>query len=437
MSEIGKPCAQSIERLHPFLDGELTDEQLTQLKAHLDTCVHCAALFDSHKKIHETCRELDADISPPPEFRAGWRRKLRKAALARRYRAWARAGAAVAAALAIWVGGTALLRNGVDLSGGVEMPANMPAPMYGEADMDYYDDYEAVYDEDAVAGSGKGVGIMSRGLSFSDEMYDSEPDTMADMYETIDEQFYSEPEIDAVIPQGIVILRSASLDMETTDFDGVAADLAELITQYNGFEELREVRGRPFDEYNTRVGRSAQISARVPEGALDAFLIDAGALGDVTYSQSRAQDISRQYADVQQRLKTSVAQRDRLRELMTQAEDITDIITIEDKLTSLQSEIEWMQGTVREWDGLRDMARVELSLREVQAKTVILPLSKPLGERVSEGFFASLNALRNFAADMLIALVWALPQLVIWVPLLTLAGLLARFIHKKRQKARR
>ena len=94
-------------------------------------------------------------------------------------------------------------------------------------------------------------------------------------------------------------------------------------------------------------------------------------------------------------------------------------------------------GTVREWDGLRDMARVDLSLREVQEKASILPLRKPLGERISEGFFSSLNALRNFAADMLIALVWVLPQLVIWVPALALVVLLSRIIYKKARKGRK
>ena len=434
MSDSGKPCAESIELLHPFLDGELSGDQLTQLTAHLEICPECGALFDSYTQIHNACRELDADISPPLEFSAGWRRKLREAARTRRYRAWARAGAALAAALAIWVGGTALLRTGDE-----PISANYAIDGAAQMSIDYYDDYEAVYDEAAVTGKGAdyGFGAMSRGLNFSDADYDGGPDIMPEMYEPQEEALSADPAPGGVVPQGIVILRSASLDMETNDFDGVAAELTALIDQYHGFEELREVSGRPFDEYNTRTGRSAQISARVPQGDLDAFLSDAGALGEVTYSQSRAQDISRQYADVQQRLKSAVAQRDRLRELIAQAEDITDIITIEDKLSGLQSDIEWMQGTVREWDGLRDMARVELSLREVQAKTVILPLSKPLGERISEGFFGSLNALRNFAADMLIALVWALPQLIIWIPALALIALIARVVYKRGRRGRK
>lgn len=44
-------CTAALERLHEFLDGELTAERKQHISAHLESCGHCLEVFDFEAEI--------------------------------------------------------------------------------------------------------------------------------------------------------------------------------------------------------------------------------------------------------------------------------------------------------------------------------------------------------------------------------------------------
>jgi len=46
VDELKPDCAESLKELYAFLDGELTGDRRTHIKAHLDECLPCYEAFD-------------------------------------------------------------------------------------------------------------------------------------------------------------------------------------------------------------------------------------------------------------------------------------------------------------------------------------------------------------------------------------------------------
>lgn len=174
------------------------------------------------------------------------------------------------------------------------------------------------------------------------------------------------------------------------------------------------------------------MTLRVPVAALDDFVEQISAIGVLTAREESAEDISDSYYDVQGRLEMYQAQRDRLEELLAQAQSMTDVIEIESRLSEVQYSIESLQGSLNSWDSRAQNATVYVSVTEVAEEGVYARAS--LGERLTRALGDSLSAARAFFADMLVFLVMALPYLAALGVLALVAVVAVRARKRRRAK---
>lgn len=64
-------CREVIELLWEYIDGELTEERMTTIRAHLVVCERCFPHYDFQKAFIEFVRRHGAEDAPP-----GLRRKV-------------------------------------------------------------------------------------------------------------------------------------------------------------------------------------------------------------------------------------------------------------------------------------------------------------------------------------------------------------------------
>jgi anti-sigma factor (TIGR02949 family) len=57
-------CNAALERLHEFLDGELTTERKEMISAHLESCGHCLEVFDFEAEIKIALSSRCQDVVP-------------------------------------------------------------------------------------------------------------------------------------------------------------------------------------------------------------------------------------------------------------------------------------------------------------------------------------------------------------------------------------
>ena len=229
------------------------------------------------------------------------------------------------------------------------------------------------------------------------------------------------------------LIYSASATVETTEFDQTIEKLSALVEQYGGFVESSSINGSNY--YTQSRGYSSERYAsyviRVPSGKFSALMGSLSTLGNVPYSHTYTENITAQYYDTDARLTAYQTQEARLLEMMEAAETVEDLIAIEEKLTELRYQIESLQSTLKNWDRQVAYSTLDLEIQEVIEYTPESRMS--YGQELALALTNGLRRTGEFFKDLLLAIVGALPALVI------LAVVLAILIPvwKKRRKARR
>lgn len=72
-------CQQVVQQLWDYLDGELTDEKMTEVRAHLKACKGCFPHFDFEKAFLEAVRKSKEEHAAPDELRRKVMAKIRLA----------------------------------------------------------------------------------------------------------------------------------------------------------------------------------------------------------------------------------------------------------------------------------------------------------------------------------------------------------------------
>ena len=116
------------------------------------------------------------------------------------------------------------------------------------------------------------------------------------------------------------------------------------------------------------------------------------------------------YVDVEARLNSLEAQRQRLEELRAQAGNLEDLLAIENQLTQVQYQIESYTGQKRVLDDQITYSTVNVYLDEVK---VLSPTSTSFGSRIARAFTEGWRGFGHGLQDMAVALVGGLPWLLV------------------------
>lgn len=160
------------------------------------------------------------------------------------------------------------------------------------------------------------------------------------------------------LPANVKLIYRASIEMESTEFDSALQGLNELVERMGGYFETSELNN--YSNY-----RHGSYTVRLPAENFDAFCGAVGELCQVNSLSRSAEDISERYYDTESRLVTQQTKLARLQELLRQAEDMEDIITLESAISETELAIENLTGTLRKYDSLVGYATINLYLSEV------------------------------------------------------------------------
>ena len=242
------------------------------------------------------------------------------------------------------------------------------------------------------------------------------------------------------------IIHHASAEVETDSFDQALDQVYSLIEQHRGFLQWADVSGRNFyaQYHKLFVGRQANFTIRVPIAQYHAMLQDIENLGAMTYLTTRADNVSAQYADITSRLTALRTQEARILALFEEAENLAEILDLEDRLSQVIFQIERLSGDRDHIDNLVTYSTIQLSLREVEE---MADLNPPPPEP-DPGFFEELGttfirqlqgmgrALQNFVIWLVMVLPWlVLIAVIVSVPLFICLRKFRKFRNRNRQES--
>ena len=271
-----------------------------------------------------------------------------------------------------------------------------------------------------------GCGGASNGTAKTEAAYDAAPEMAVEAPAAAADAGNGS----TALPESRKWIITMDLSAETEDLDTMTAALDQRIAALGGYVEDQSVYNG--SRYNgSRRYRSASLTIRVPADRVEEFTEDVGGISNIVRQSKTVQDVTLNYVATESRLKALETEEARLLELLAQAENMTDLLEIESRLTEVRYELENAASQKRLYDNQIDYATIYLNIEEVQEYT---PVEEPtLWERISNGFTGNLKNLGEDLLDVLVWLIVSLPYLAVAAVVIFLAVLLIRRLRRRKE----
>lgn len=243
----------------------------------------------------------------------------------------------------------------------------------------------------------------------------------------------------AAVENGRKLIKTASLEVETEQFEQLMTSLETQIKQIGGYIEDETVSGNQLDWQGNPMMRWANMTVRVPKDQLDEFLNGVESAGNVIRRSENTQDVTLQYSDIESRKKTLKIEQERLWELLEKADSMDSIIALEERLSDIRYELESYESQLRLYDNQIEYSQVNLNISEVKRYTEAVPEST--GEQILKGLSDNgrrlAEEMKNFGIRVIVTSPFWITAVIIGAVVGCLVWKIRKAFRKRRVKKTR
>lgn len=227
---------------------------------------------------------------------------------------------------------------------------------------------------------------------------------------------------DESVLEGAKLIRDVYINMETTSLDSLVEEMSKRTSNLGGY--IQDV-----DLYNYTYSRSYSMIIRIPYSKVDSFMDGIEEFGTVKNISDSTRDITLQYADSETRLKNLNQQHERLLNLLEKAENLTDVIEIEARLSEVETEIDSYTLQIKNYDNLVNYSTISLNIEE--RDYVSANVDNSLWGRITSGLSDNLHELKEGFFDLIVWFVVHIPNILIWIVVIFFIIVVFKKIKKK------
>ncbi len=224
------------------------------------------------------------------------------------------------------------------------------------------------------------------------------------------------------------LIRNISMSLQTKAFDELIDNIQTRVSELGGYIESSSISGARYE--NIERNRYSYLTVRIPSEKLDEFVGEVKEVSNVTNISEYVDDVTLQYVDTESHITALETEQKRLLELLEQAENVEDIITIEGRLSTVRYELESYASQLRTLDNQVEYSKVEININEVERETNV----KELGfwGEVTEKFSDSIYHLTRDLREIAVWFLGSLPYLVVWAAVIGAVIFGIRAVRKKK-----
>lgn len=232
-----------------------------------------------------------------------------------------------------------------------------------------------------------------------------------------------------------IVIKNASLDIVADHPDQVMDAIGKMAEEMGGFIVSANLYQDSLPS-GVQVPR-ASITIRVPAERLDEAIsrIEEQSDQPVQNKTINSQDVTREYTDLQSRLRNLEAAESQLLKIMDQATKTEDVLSVHNQLTQVREQIEVTKGQIQYYE---QSARLSSISTNILPTELLEPLSiggwQPVGvaRDAVQALINGLQILVNVAIWLVLFMVPIL--LVIFLPLFFIARALLRWRARRKEK---
>ena len=225
-----------------------------------------------------------------------------------------------------------------------------------------------------------------------------------------------------------VVTKNVSLGIDTVQYEKTVESINCKVKDLYGYISSSDE--NVGNAYNN-VHKCAFIVAEIPTEKLDTFLNYISSEFTVTEKHISINDITSDYVETESTLEQLKIQRDTLLSLMGKATSLGDIIEIQDKLTSVNSEIQYHENMMARMKNDVEYTSVAIEVTEVDRET---PIETGFWYEIKEGFKETLFEIGHGFRTMVIWFVSATPFIAILVVFGIIIKKIVKTIKNKKSK---
>src|SRR5256886_2375781 len=186
---------------------------------------------------------------------------------------------------------------------------------------------------------------------------------------------------------GPPVIRQAQLAMSVNNgtFGAKLAQVRTLVESEGCYIGGTDAQANPASNPEESQIRTGVISFMVPAAHFDDTIDELAKVGKVQSEHITGTDVSAQYVDLNARLANAQAQHAAMLALLTKAQNINDIIAVQNQIGQITAQIEQLKGQIKYLDDNTSYSSVAVTLTEAGA-----PVQAPSSD--SWGFATALSA---------------------------------------------
>jgi hypothetical protein len=154
--------------------------------------------------------------------------------------------------------------------------------------------------------------------------------------------------------------------------------------------------------------------------------------GEVISKRTNEADMTKYFYDMENKVKNLEVQEERLRALFDRAENIAEIMQIENELARVRGQIDSYTMEIQDISYRSDMATISLEIREIQSKDTIRPVDNNLWKRAKESFTKSINSLILTFENLVVYAFAAIPVILIMLVIVVILALIIKKVRKNK-----
>ena len=222
------------------------------------------------------------------------------------------------------------------------------------------------------------------------------------------------------------IVKTAALNIQTNSYESFMAGINQKIEQYNGYiAQSQEY------NYDNKTNRNASMTVKIPADKLESFIEELSAMGTLTSKTIGSDDITDSYIDVESRIKALETEQEALLGILEKAENLSDIISLQDRLSQVRADLEALKTQKQSYDEMVAFSEISVSISEVER--VIESDDTFLGE-AKEKLMNNIYNLGDFFRTLAVNLIAALPYIaIIAVSAAVVVAVIVKMVRKRRK----
>ena len=221
------------------------------------------------------------------------------------------------------------------------------------------------------------------------------------------------------------IIERIELTVQTKAFDELMDAIETQVAELGGYVENSRVSGREFDSDENRY---ATLTLRIPAEKSSEFSAYISDNSVVTDRSVTTEDVTLTYVDIESRVTALEAEKAALEKLLANAASMSEILSVQERLTDVIYEIDSYKSQLRTYDNLVSYSTITMHIREVERTAVVKKQTvwEKIGTNLANGFINVWQAL----VGIFVFLVSAIPYLLL---LMLIGGPILWFIRKRRK----